>query len=389
MKLALGLLAAAAFAQDAVETLDRARNQMLAHTRNLSQQVCVETIDRSYYSLKKAVDSASCERLLLDRKKGRDALRLDKTDRLRVAVRVVQGREIYSWTGTAPYDHGVEDILNDGPIGTGPFAAHLADIFVNPAVRFRLLTDPADFIEYGFRVPVEASHYVVMGDGRWQATGYSGSVRVDRSSLAVQRLEVNTNELPPDTDICEADSVLEFHDPGRYVPTISRVHAVMRDTTETERTIAISDCREAAAAPSPALTGRPLDPHTRVKLKLDRALDTDTAAGGDEVSATVTSPPILDGAKVTGRIVRVVHEREPANFLVTLAFDTIVWEGVASPFYALLVNPPSAKEVLLQGTKLTGHGLADWPHGTLIFPTRQPHFVIPDSFQSTWETVQP
>jgi hypothetical protein len=316
-------------------------------------------------------------------------LRLDKTDRLRVAVKVVQGREIYSWTGTAPYHHGVEDILNDGPIGTGPFAAHLADIFVNPAVRFRLLTDPADFIEYGFRVPVEASRYVVMGGGKWQATGYSGSMRVDRSSMAVQRLEVNTNELPPDTDICEADSVLEFHDPGRYVPTISRVHAMMRDTTETERAITISDCREAAAASPPAITGQTLDPHTRVTLKLDRVLATDAAAGGDEVSATVTSPPILAGAKVTGRIVRVVHEREPTQFVVTLAFDTIVRKCVASPFYARLVNPPSAGEVLLQGTKLTGHGLADWPHGTLIFPTRHPHFVIPDSFQSTWETVQP
>jgi hypothetical protein len=147
MKLALGLLAAAAFAQDPVETLERARNQVLAHTRNLPEQVCVETIDRSYYSRKSACDSASCERLLLDRKNGLDVLLLDKTDRLRVAVRMAQGREIYSWTGAAPYDHGVEDTLNGGPIGTGPFAAHLADVFVNSAVRFRLLTDPADFIE--------------------------------------------------------------------------------------------------------------------------------------------------------------------------------------------------------------------------------------------------
>jgi hypothetical protein len=235
---------------------------------------------------------------------------------------------------------------------------------------------------------VEASHYLVMGGGKWQATGYSGSVRVDRSSVAVQKLEVNTDELPPDTDICEEDSALEIHDPGRYLPTISRVHVVMRDTTETERAITISDCREAVASPSPALTGQHLDPHTRVKLKLDRALDTDAAAGGDEVSATVTSPLMLAGAKVTGRIVRVVHEREPTKFVVTLAFDTIQRKGVASPFYARLVSPPSAKEVLMQKTKLTGHGLADWPHGTLIFPTRQPHFVIPDSFQSTWKTVQ-
>jgi hypothetical protein len=389
MKLALGLLAVVAFAQDPVETLDRARNQVLAHTRNLPEQVCVETIDRSYYSRKNAGDSASCERLLLDRKNGRDVLRLDKTDRLRVAVRFASGREIYSWTGPAPYDHGVEDILNGGPIGTGPFAAQLTGIFVNPAVRFRLLTEAANFIEYGFRVPVEASPYLVMGGGKWQATGYSGSVRVDRGSLAVERLEMNTGELPPDTGICEEDSVLEFHDPGRYLPTTSRVHMVMRDTTETERAITMSGCREAVESPSPALTGQPLEPRTRVKLTLDRALDSDTAAGGDEVSATVRLPLILAGAKVTGRIVHVVLDREPTQFEVTLAFDTIEREGMTSPFYARLVSPPSAKEVVLQKTKLTGHGRADWPHGTLIFHTRKPHFVIPASFQSTWETVEP
>jgi hypothetical protein len=108
-------------------------------------------------------------------------------------------------------------------------------VFVNPAVRFRLLTDSADFIEYGFRVPVKTSRYLVTGGGKWQATGYSGSVRVDRSSVAVRRLEVNTGELAPDTDICEADSVLEFHDPGRRLPATSRVQVAMRDTTKTER----------------------------------------------------------------------------------------------------------------------------------------------------------
>jgi hypothetical protein len=282
----------------------------------------------------------------------------------------------------------VEDILNAGPIGTGPFAGHLTDIFVNPAVRFRLLTDTADFIRYGFRVPVEASHYLVMGDGKWQAAGYSGSVNVDRRSVAVQRLEVKTDELPPDTDICQEDTVLEFHDPGRYLPTASREHLVMRDTTEIERAITISDCREAAARPSPALTGQPLEPHTRVTLQLDRAPDSDTAAGGDEVSATVTTPLSPDGARVTGRIVRMAHEREPAQFVVTLAFDTIGRKGLASRFYARLVNPPSGREVPRK-TELTGHGLADWPHGMLIFPTHQPHFVIPAGFQSTWETGQP
>ena len=83
-----------------------------------------------------------------------------------------------------------------------------------------------------------------------------------------------------------------------------------------------------------------------------------------------------------------MHEREPIKFVVTLAFDTIERKGIASPFYARLVSPPSAK-VVLQKNRLMGRGLADWPLGTLSFPSRQPHLVIPAGFQSTWETVQP
>jgi len=38
-------------------------------------------------------------------------------------------RRAASWTGVAPYAHGVEDILNTGPIGTGSFGGYLLGIF--------------------------------------------------------------------------------------------------------------------------------------------------------------------------------------------------------------------------------------------------------------------
>jgi hypothetical protein len=105
-----------------------------------------------------------------------------------------------SWTGMLPR----------GPIGTGAFADYLLHIFSGPSVRFRLLEERPDTVEYGFRVPVEASHYVVGAGAEWLATGYSGSVQIVRDSDSIGRFTMETNELPPPTSGCEISSVLEL-----------------------------------------------------------------------------------------------------------------------------------------------------------------------------------
>ena len=140
VKRAIGLIAIAAFAQDPFETLQRARDKMLAEIPTRPRYTCVETIDRSYFSRRSLLASPpSCERLSADRKAGRAKLRLDATDRLRVEVAVTQGTEIYSWTRPGSFSYSLEQILQFGPTGTGAFAAHLIDIFSNPSVRFQAL----------------------------------------------------------------------------------------------------------------------------------------------------------------------------------------------------------------------------------------------------------
>jgi len=150
-----GLLAclAVAFAQDASRTLEQARDKILSQVTHLPKLVCVETIDRSYFSRPNPPDPPpSCEQIAIDRKKGRNRPKLDYTDRVRVAVTFTRDREIFSWTGSAPISYSVEDILNPGPIGTGAFAAHLIDIFGNPSVR----SQPRFFI-HGYSPQVHAA----------------------------------------------------------------------------------------------------------------------------------------------------------------------------------------------------------------------------------------
>jgi hypothetical protein len=404
VKRVVWFLALTASAQDPIDTLEKARDKVLAAAAQLPKYVCTETIERSYYSRKEpSEDPLSCERILVDRKKGRYSLKLDATDRLRVSVTEAQGREIYSWTGTAPYEHGVEDILQSGPISTGAFAVHLLDIFSNPSVRFRLVGERLDALEYGFRVPAEASRYVVGAGAQWLPTGYGGSIHVDKDSLDVRRFTFETDELPPETSMCEAGATLEF--PGRqtpgsswFVPGKSSAHDVMRDATETDRVTILSDCHETSVAPAPppARTGAPLPPDLRVSLMFTAPIDTDVAAAGDPISATVTEPVIagsriaLDrGATVTGRIVRMRRQWDPPLLLISIAFETLEDNGVNSPFYAKLIDPaPAVEKGLYRNIALTGHGLKDWPEGRFGFKPRA-HLVVPVPFKSIWLTTAP
>ena len=391
VKFAIGLLATAAFAQDAMTTLAEARDKVLAQASGLSKYVCVETIDRSYYSRKVDPDAPpSCEKIALDRKHGHDSLKLEKTDRLRVAVRIFNGREVYSWTGDAPYAHGVEDVLNGGPIGTGPFAAYLLQMLTDPSVRFRLLGEPAENVEYGFRVPLEAGLRVVLSQSGWLPSAFGGSLRIDAHSLAVRRLDVDTDELPAESGMCEENTVLTFGDD--FLPTQSRARLVMRDGTETERVTTISDCREAeVAAPSPPSEGAPFPKGLRLPLEFDRAIDTSVAAAGDPISATVAETVIVPGrmvgagVKVSGRIVQLSHAGR--YFFIGVAFDTLEEKGVRRPFYARLITPPPAVENRSQGNHLTGHGNPDWPHSTLAW--HESRHAVPAGFKTIWVTVDP
>lgn len=402
MKLAPLFAATALYAQDSSDTLAKARDKMLAEAANLKKLVCVETMDRSYFSNRDAASSQSCERIALDRKKGRYKPDLVSTDRVRVEVRFSQDREIYSWTGKAPPSHPVDDILDPGPMMTGAFAAHVLDIFSNPAVRFRLLDEKPDTLQFGFRVPVDASRFRVRAGTDWALASYTGSFDIDRASLGVRRFTIETGELPPETSLCEASATLQFENrepAGAWrLPSESRSRQILRGAEETDSAIRFSDCREPAeAAAQPAIRGEPLPPGLAVSLAFTAPIDSDTAAAGDSISATVTEDVVKGskawvpaGAVVTGRIIRMEHQlavmstngRLPKAFVITIAFDTVKANGVSSPFYATLVRPVSTR------WQVGNPKLDAWPHGTFIFPSGASRYVVRAPFESHWRTVE-
>jgi len=394
VRLGVGLIASAILAQDSADTLATARDKVLSAVPGGPQFACVETVDRNYFSLENPpLRQPSCEELRSDRKKGRTRLKLVAADRLRVEVTMTQGREIYDWTGPGAFSRSIEEILQFGPVATG-FGAYLTDIFTNPSVRFRIVDERGGSLEYGFRVPIEESRLIVRAPAGWRTAGYDGSITIDRSSLEMSRFTMESEELPPETSMCELSATAEYQGkqfPGLLLPSVSRSHNTMRDTTETESVTTFSNCHESAGPSSerePAAA--PVLPEgVPFELALATPVDTASAAAGDVVSARLTMP-MLDpesrkvlvpkGAIATGRIIRMEHNLGTRKyFLLSIAFDTVQAGGTNFRLYAQSAG---------NGTG-SGHERKDWPMGNFFFITKQPRYVIPAGYISEWRTTAP
>ena len=382
--------------QDPVDVLEQVRDKLIARLPHGPTYSCVATIDRNYFSRRNPpLNPLSCERIYLDRKAGRNKLQLDKTDRLRLRVVLTGGHEIYSWTGPGNFSRRVDEVLEPGPAGTGEFGTNLADIFNNPSVQFRLLSQNENKLEYGFRVPVEASSYVIWGGTEWRKTGYDGSMVIDPASLELKRLTLETGQLGPETSMCEATGTLDFPvgGAGIFLPSRSESYFVLRDTTETERVTTFSDCQEPPeeASESPTELPAPVRKGVPFELAFTTRIDTRTAAAGDVVTAQLAKPApgIPTGATFTGRIMRMEHHVDRQGiprsgggvdlegqrfFLIWIIFDRMEVKGVVSSIQARYNCSACAS---IEGKK--------WEYA-FVFPTEAPNFVVPAGFTSTWLT---
>lgn len=242
------------------------------------------------------------------------------------------------------------------------------------------------------------------GSAGWVATGYSGSFRIQRDAQSIGRFTILTNELAPETSMCETSSVLEFGDgAGWFVPRLSTAHDVMRDGSETDSMTTISNCREATAA-LPARepnAGPTLPPNILLSLVFNVPLDSDLTAAGDAISATIAEAreegakdakfAWLLGGTVSGRITRVEH-RKPTIFVFSVALETLTVKGVVSPFYAKLIhNPPFALFPVAEKSTSpppSGHERRDWS-ATFMFDSRASRYVLRAPFESKWLTTAP
>jgi len=421
---------------DPDEALREVRAKLHRLTQRLPRYTCVQTVERRYFRLKNdKAHASSCDQVMGDRASGRTKLQLYATDRLRLDVAVADGHEIASWAGAGKFDaRSVDEIVGEGPTATGAFGLHLVDVFDNAGVHFEHLGEKTvggrSVFEYRFTVPIDASNYKVRGGTNWHFTDYDGTFQIDSQTFDLERLSIRTDELPPDTGMCEARSALEYQhlkigEGDFLLPRESRLEIVQTDARETANITTFASCREYHAEstlrfeeePSvgggegKAATGSAplvLPAGLEVSMALTAPIDTSTAAAGDPVTARVTRAVhdpkakgilIPAGSLARGRITRMRHRvGGPDDFVILIAFETLEVNRVASPFFVKLDQLDQFDRLRIRLGERRGmmgaasraaanQGPESW--GALIFPSARDRYVVSAGFEAKWLTVAP
>ena len=386
----------------------------------LPRYMCTETIQRTVYEPDIQDRSAACD------EGPRPPMHAASSDKLRLDVAISSTVEMYSWVGESRFnDRDLRDMVQEGAISNGVFAAFLAAIFRNGDSRFTYgvekTQDDGTFVEFAFRVPYEKSTYRYSArGGKRVITGYEGTFLVDPESGDLVELIVRTSQLPAETLACYAATTLHYarvrvKDAGFLLPTESRLRIVQTDGGESENRTVFSGCHEFLGesnitfgpppdAPalktdrSPALDALIIPQGLRFRVALTQSIDVATAAAGDPVKAQLLTP-IRDrtkvfvpaGAAVAARIVRVRHFYDnAAPISLHLKLETVDVGGVrvrlaAAPDIAR--GFAKTKKGSLQQRLDIGslHGL-EYHAAAFEFPNIQ---LIPSGLESMWVTSSP
>ena len=427
--LTLALTLGAQTPPDPDAVLAKARDNMLDRTRRLPNYTCVQTVNRKYFKpAKPEFPVPSCNEFGARSNDKNHPLKLEATDRLRLDVKVSNGTEIGAWAGAGNFGDGNVMKLIQGPFGTGGFGTFLTDIFAGSSVAFHFegeeSVDHRKLFRYRFQIARDASHYMVHSGSEWIATGYSGMVGIDPNSFELRRLLVQASELEEETGACASNSSVDYAQTrigtGDFLlPQRSALHFLMRDATESDVATTYSRCRQflgearlvtdpSAVAgelpPAPVTTVIPAD--LVVPLTLAQPIDTNTAAAGDVVVASVSEPvrdpkssDVVIPARsiVRGRILRMEHSLgPPGRFVIAIQLETVEIHGVTSPIYAIRLRDEEKRAV-----KSAASGLVERSRQIVLPPPGQSalvsnfsisskakHYVLPRGLAMEWLTVR-
>lgn len=423
-------------AADPTTVLARARDKLLDRDDRVPNYVCVETVDRSYLknpgkNTRSGYHPASCDEIMGAKTRGKDPLKVDATDRLRLDVKISEGHEIGSWAGARKFDsRNLVDFVGGGPFGTGPLGTLIGDIFLNPGAHFAYQGEEtlngAFVLKYEYQVGLESSHYLIRAGNTWVPTAFHGGLWIEPGSFDLRRLTAGSSELPPETLACVADMDVTYErspigSRDFLLPRTSQLHFVMRDWTEThslttfsschayhaESTLRFDDANEAETARKAGESSSAAIPDgLSIRLALTTPIDSETAAAGDVFTAKVVKAVHKEkskeivlpaGALVRGRIVRMERFlREPAHYEIGILTQSIEIGGVEFPFYARLDR--SEEFAAARGMAgLRGRGVPVWlpPTGrepnvaTFYIETSKDRLIVPRGRESDWVTIGP
>ena len=439
MKLLLAIVLASPLlqaAEDSATVLAKCRESILTRAERLPNYTCNETVDRAYYRrAKPKVLKGGPGELLVRESQSPPCSQLEKeklvlaaTDRVRLEVKISEGKEIGSWPGASQFDsRSIFDLVGAGTFGTGPLGTLLVDVFANNGATITFQQPENKLFAYRFQVPLNSSHYYIQAWGNWRPVAFEGTAWIDPATSDLKRIEVHTGELPPETQACYSTTDVEYERirvgaTDFLAPKQSTLRFLMRDATQNETSTVYSQCRAyqvestlrfddgstPAAEPGPVPAPIPLPAGLEIPLAFTVPIDSKTAAAGDVIPAQ-TRMAVLDprsgqvllpaGALVEARITTIRSEKmSPSYVLISMSLERFkagsAWSPISAVFSYQDQIENSRRMASLAGATIslpsgTEPNTAALPRNFLLFPASKNGHVIPRGFQTNWVTTKP
>jgi hypothetical protein len=407
---------------------NRLREKVLDSMNRVPRYTCVETVTRAQYRPQYGGrPPLGCSALKAARAELNSNGFLMWHDRLRLDVAIGKDGEMFSWAGASAFETGEMDKLTStGATGSGAFSSFLISIFGADGEQFRY-TGERD-IELGhlaafeFAVPLARSHYSYrMNNGVDKIIPYRGEFYAVPATAELKRLVVDASEFPPG-DACHVVDIMDYKTvkigSGEFLlPEVSKMVVLYQGGEEARNETHFSNCHEftgestirfddPADPGSPASVARAslksLPPKTRIRVKIDPPVRSETAAVGDPIVGAVEREIKEKGQVIVrttdrlhGRLLRLEQFMMPEPYwLVAIRFDSIERDGVEQPIALRPLDdgdrspaPPRYIGRRMQSIPAPASAVPDRPAGSGVFIFSSfGNLVLDQKFHSEWET---
>ncbi len=332
--------------------LDSLQSKVQAVVRRASRYTCTASIERSWYLNRKEM-RPGCD---TDRSPQTGKRDLVRSDRLRLDVAIGSGQEIFAWHGDEAFrTEDIDSLVTTGPIASGTYFSFLSSIFLEGLAKVEYRGPRKEqgrtIAVFGYAVPIAQSKFETRTESGKSAMGYHGEFTVDVSAAKLEVLQIVTDEMPEEAEICSFSLELHYErsallDADFKLPSSVVMDVLTRDRQHKKMVLHYGDCHEfhgesklrfdsfpsvTHATPS-ATKGQTLGAGLKLEIRVGSNIKAETAWAGDPINGRLAAD-VLDeqgnliaprGAIVSGRLLRFeILQRPVRSYKVALQFSTL------------------------------------------------------------------
>jgi hypothetical protein len=175
----------------------------------------------------------------------------DRSDRVRMDVAMIGGRELFSWPGESEFsERPLAELIGYGAASTGDYALHARNLFVEQDTQFQAagseMVQGQEVERYVYAVPEEESRFAVQQGGAPAVVAYDGAVWASGAELAA--IELVVRAFPRDYDLEWSRTRIEYQSvelggESFLLPRVSDVMIRFRSGAQNSLRTTFQDCR--------------------------------------------------------------------------------------------------------------------------------------------------